>query len=169
MSNIKILLDMDGVLCDYSTHFVSITNANNKNICEYQKNKAKLIGTSFYSDIPKFDTTDQIIEFVCEHFGGYDICSTPMIEDWDNSIKHKLLWISNNLHIQPTNIYFTENKGNHAKLNSILIDDYSKNIKDFISNGGMAIDFKNGIDSIWPMFDKLLAIKSANIYIEREQ
>lgn len=155
----KIYLDLDGVLADYSTHFKNVTGVDNSDKHKYQEAKHQLVGTDFYRKIPKFANTDYIIQEVVNIFGEYSICSCPFLEDWDNSKRNKLIWIAENLTIQPKEVILTQYKSYYAHENSILVDDFSENIRLFIQEGGYAIDFKNGIDDVEYMLKSLKIIK----------
>lgn len=155
----KLYLDLDGVLADYSTHFKDVTGLENTDRQKYQEAKHTLIGTDFYRKIPKFANTDYIIQEVVNIFGEYSICSCPFLEDLDNSKRNKLIWIAENLQIQPKEIIFTQYKYRYAQGHSILVDDFSENVRLFIQEGGYAVDFKNGIDDVEYMLKSLKIIQ----------
>ncbi len=64
----------------------------------------------------------------------------------DNCIIGKKIWTKNNL--GDYNIILNEKKYQHAKSNSILIDDYIENIIPWREKGGIAIYHKNTDDTI---------------------
>lgn len=165
----KIYLDLDGVLADYSTHFKVVTGVDNSDKHKYQEAKYQLVGTDFYRKIPKFANTDYIIQQVVNIFGEYSICSCPFLEDWDNSKRNKLIWIAENLPIQPKEVILTEHKYKYAKFANILVDDFSDNIQSFRKHGGFAIDFKNGIDDVDEMLQKVKLIKKPKTIIRKQK
>ena len=52
-----------------------------------------MIGTDFFARLPKFPTTDKLVQLVINQFGSYKILSSPLRNDHANSKKHKIDWI----------------------------------------------------------------------------
>jgi len=154
-----LYLDLDGVLADFSTSFLKLTGKSNLETESYQAAKSQLIGTDFFATIEKFAYTDYLIMRTVELFGEYRILSAPLIEDADNSRKHKLIWIANNLPIMPTEVVLTKDKYKYAAPNSILVDDHSYNTKSFSDAGGIGVYFVGGRDNVADLIYTLKEIK----------
>lgn len=157
--DLTLYLDLDGVLADFPTSFFKLTGKTSTETDSYQAAKSQLIGTDFFANIEKFTYVDYLIKRVVEIFGDYRILSAPLIEDADNSRKHKLIWIANNLPIMPTEVVLTKDKAKYATPNSILVDDHSYNTKSFTAAGGIGIDFVGGRDNVADLLHKLKELK----------
>jgi len=92
----RVLLDMDGVLANFPSAFATFLGADSTTPADYHAHKMHLVGTDFFSKIPPFANTVAIVEAVVARFGGYSICSAPMVEDVENSTAHKLIWLYHN-------------------------------------------------------------------------
>jgi hypothetical protein len=88
-------------------------------------------------------------------FGSYNICSSPLRGDHENSGVQKTRWLRENLAIQPRHIYIESRKEKHAVQSdgtpNILIDDRKDNIIRWEAAGGIGIKFQadeDGLDVI---------------------
>ena len=87
----------------------------------------RLKGSSFFSEIPVFDNTYLILDIVDYYSkGNWSILSTPLEGDFDNSVKHKNIWLDKVLGqagIEPRNRFYSHKKELYALPNTVLIDD----------------------------------------------
>jgi hypothetical protein len=111
-----------------------------------------MVGTDFFSKLPKFPTADNLVKLVLKYVKTYGICSSPLRGDFKNSEQHKRIWIKKHLNPQPAEIIITSQKEQHA-VNSdgspnILIDDRGTNIVAWRSRGGIGIKYQADEDSL---------------------
>jgi hypothetical protein len=92
---------------------------------------------------------------VVKFFGGYNICSSPLRGDHENSGVQKTRWIQQHLNPQPKNIYIESRKERYAVqpdgTPNILIDDRKDNIIRWEAAGGVGIKYQadeDGLDVI---------------------
>jgi hypothetical protein len=102
--------------------------------------------------LPKFSTADSLVQLVLSYVPQYNICSSPLRGDHENSGKWKKVWIQKNLSPQPAEIIITGQKERYA-VNAdgspnILIDDRSKNIEAWKAKGGIGIKYQADEDSL---------------------
>jgi 5'(3')-deoxyribonucleotidase len=154
-ANTKIYLDMDGVLADFFAEYAKMAGVNDyRSIppASAYPTLDKMVGTDFFRKLPKFPTTDALVKLALKYVKHYNICSSPLRNDYANSAKWKKLWIKENLNPQPAEIIITPNKESHA-VNSdgspnILIDDRGVNIVAWRSRGGIGIKYQADEDSL---------------------
>jgi hypothetical protein len=165
----EIFLDMDGVLCDFFSEYAKLAGVppdgsgryNYRNIPSAKTDPTlnRMIGTDFFSRLPKFPTTDALVSTVTKLFGHYNICSSPLRGDHANSEEHKRIWLQQNLSIQPRDIIITSRKEKHATqpdgTPNILIDDRGTNIVSWRSKGGIGIKYQADEDSLNVVIDGL--------------
>lgn len=154
-ANTKIYLDMDGVLADFFHEYAKMAGVNDyRSIPPASADPTldKMVGTDFFSRLPKFPTTDTLVKLALRYTKTYNICSSPLRNDYENSAKWKRLWIKKNLMPQPAEIIITANKESHA-VNpdgspNILIDDRGVNIVAWRARGGIGIKYQADEDSL---------------------
>ena len=141
-----IYLDMDGVLADFFSEYAKL--AGFKTYREIpseiqQPTLDKMMGSDFFFRLPKFMTSDNLVDLVLNYASTYSICSSPLRGDFANSEKWKRLWIKKSLQPQPARIIITPNKSPYAIQKdgtpNILIDDRGSNVEDWRNNGGIGI------------------------------
>ena len=155
--NTKIYLDMDGVLADFFTEYAKLAGVTSGNYRDIPPASAdptlnKMVGTDFFSRLPKFPTADNLVKLVLKYVKIYGICSSPLRGDFKNSEQHKRIWIKKHLNPQPAEIIITSQKEQHA-VNAdgspnILIDDRGTNIVAWRSRGGIGIKYQADEDSL---------------------
>jgi len=153
--NTKIYLDMDGVLADFFAEYAKLAGVKNyRDIPPASADPTlnKMVGTDFFSRLPKFPTADSLVKLVLKYVKSYGICSSPLRGDFKNSEQHKRIWIKNHLHPQPAEIIITSQKEQHA-VNAdgspnILIDDRGVNIVAWRARGGIGIKYQADEDSL---------------------
>ncbi len=155
--NTKIYLDMDGVLADFFAEYAKlagVTSGNYRDIPPASQDPTldKMIGTDFFFRLPKFSTADSLIQLVLSYVPYYNICSSPLRGDHENSGRWKRVWIKRHLSPQPRDIIITGMKERHA-VNpdgspNILIDDRGSNILKWQARGGIGIKYQADEDSL---------------------
>jgi hypothetical protein len=153
--NTKIYLDMDGVLADFFAEYAKLAGVENyRDIPPASADPTlnKMVGTDFFSRLPKFSTADSLVKLVLKYVKSYGICSSPLRGDFKNSEQHKRIWIKKHLNPQPTEIIITSQKERHA-VNAdgspnILIDDRGVNIVAWRARGGIGIKYQADEDSL---------------------
>jgi hypothetical protein len=158
----KVYLDMDGVLCDFFAEYAKLAGVppdgsgkyNYRNIPAAKADPTldKMVGTDFFARLPKFSTTDTLINQTIKAFGGYSICSSPLRGDFKNSEHYKKEWIGQHLRPGPQEIIITPHKEKHAVqpdgTPNILVDDRGTNITKWEAAGGIGIKYQADEDSL---------------------
>lgn len=157
----EVFLDMDGVLADFFAEYAVLAGlpagSSYRDIppAKADSTLTKMVGTDFFYRLPKFDSADLLVSMVVDLFGEYSICSSPLRGDHDNSGRHKLRWIQENLNPQPRRVLIESRKEKHAVQKNgtpnILIDDRGGNITKWEGAGGIGIKYQadeDGMDVI---------------------
>ena len=139
----KIYWDMDGVLCDFVKGAEKLTG---KKIDVWaQGSKSEKWGQikskkDFWSTLPWNPGGKQLWTFLKRY--DTEILSAYVEDIYDkNCIPGKKSWASRNLGIASNKINLVKRvqKQQFADKNSILIDDYEKNAREFTARGGIGI------------------------------
>jgi hypothetical protein len=153
---------MDGVLADFFHEYAKLAGVlpNKYGKHDYRSippaaqdpTLDKMIGTDFFSRLPKFPTTDSLVDLVLKYVPSYGICSSPLRGDHANSGKWKKVWIQQHLNPQPAEVIITGQKERYA-VNpdgspNILIDDRGVNIQRWKDKGGIGIKYQADEDSL---------------------
>lgn len=158
--NAEVYLDMDGVLADFFTEYAKLAGIESGNYRDIPPAKTdptlnKMIGTNFFARLPKFSTADQLVAMVVKIFGHYNICSSPLRGDHENSEKQKKVWLAKHLNPQPLKVVITPRKEKYAVqpdgTPNVLIDDRGDNITKWEAAGGVGIKYQadeDGLDVI---------------------
>ena len=157
----EVFLDMDGVLADFFAEYAVLAGlpagSSYRDVPAAKNDPTlnKMIGTDFFYRLPKFPVADAIVGLAVKFFGGYNICSSPLRGDHENSGVQKSRWIREHLNPQPQHIYIESRKEKHAVqpdgTPNILIDDRKDNIIKWEAAGGIGIKFQadeDGLDVI---------------------
>lgn len=158
----QIYCDMDGVLTDFETRFVTLLRQEgpkyySKEIIkqvtrpkhfqklegdtEFWKFIDQYIGLEFWSDMPWMPNGRQLWDFIEPY--GPKILTSPSRDN--TSRLGKRLWVKNNIQQAPEVLFkFGDAKADFANESSILIDDKPSNLDAFASKGGIAIECKDG-------------------------
>lgn len=161
---IKIYVDLDGVLANFPYQFQKLTGrpvegfekrfGTKKFWSEIEKG-----GVEFWSDMPWMQDGKLLWAKLISLPYLPEILSAPAKKKngivHDYSVTGKKIWVRKNLaqHIK-VNLVPAQEKSTFATPTSILIDDWESNIKDWNSKSGRGILHSSAIDSI----DKLLII-----------
>jgi 5'(3')-deoxyribonucleotidase len=157
----EVFLDMDGVLADFFAEYARLADmpagSSYRDVPPAKNDPTlnKMVGTDFFYRLPKFPVADKIVELAVKLFGSYNICSSPLRGDHENSGVQKTRWIREYLPVQPRHIYIESRKEKHAVqpdgTPNILIDDRKDNIIKWEAAGGVGIKFQadeDGLDVI---------------------
>jgi hypothetical protein len=157
----EVFLDMDGVLADFFAEYAVLAGlpagSSYRDVPAAKNDPTlnKMVGTDFFYRLPKFPVADTIVGLAVKFFGGYNICSSPLRGDHENSGVQKSRWIKEHLNPQPKHIYIESRKEKHATqpdgTPNILIDDRKDNIIKWEAAGGIGIKFQadeDGLDVI---------------------
>ena len=150
MSNTtRIYCDMDGVLCDFARNIKNTTGMTVDQwmkINPKQERWAKVIeNKKFWSNMPWLSDGKNLWRFIDKH-NPY-ILSAASQED-PNCKSGKMQWIQRNIGVPRNRVHLVQRheKQMFAKTGGqpcILIDDYSRNTKEFSMKGGVGITFQN--------------------------
>ena len=152
----EVFLDMDGVLADFFSAQAKLADVPTYRDISPEQNEMtldKMVGTNFFATLDKFPSADQLVDMCIRIFGHYNICSSPLRGDYDNSELNKKIWIAKHLEKKlPLEIYITPNKQQHAKqpdgTPNILIDDRGSNITSWEAAGGVGIKYQADEDKL---------------------
>ena len=150
-------VDMDGVIANFFAEYAKLAGVKSGNYKDIPPAKTdptlnKMVGTDFFNRLPKFPTTDKLIQMVVKEFGSYKILSSPLRGDHENSKQQKINWIKRELAIQPDEIIVVGRKDSYAVQSdgtqNLLIDDRGKNIQGWLSRGGYGIKYQADEDPL---------------------
>jgi len=175
-NEIKICVDMDGVLCDFVTGVADLFGVNTKDleIRDQLKETWGLekpfditdddmwividdSGLKFWSDLDLFSWAKPLMEILSSH--SSQICLLTSPSDNISCIKGKIDWAKRYFPDIP--VIPTSEKYFCAHNRSILIDDKESNIEAFKENGGNAFLFpnqwklKDGEECIYDAYDSI--------------
>jgi hypothetical protein len=158
----QIYCDMDGVLTDFETRFVTLLQQEGPKYYskatiaqvtrpkhfdklegteEFWKFIDQYIGLEFWSEMEWMPNGRQLWDFIQPY--GPKILTSPS-ED-NTSRLGKRLWVKENLVPAPEVLFrFGDAKSDFANENTILIDDKPSNLAAFAGKGGIALEVKDG-------------------------
>ena len=150
----KCLLDLDGVLCDFHTHWHkfhpphlypdpwpagewSIAKVHGLQWTDTCKN----LNLDFWTTMPWMQDGCKILALLESYFGQENICilTSNHVEDAATAAFGKVKWIETHLPEYKHRYFLGAAKGFLAHRDVILIDDKNENVDDFINQGGQAI------------------------------
>lgn len=178
----EVYLDMDGVLADFFAEYAVLAGlprgSSYRDIPPAKTDPTlnKMIGTDFFARLPKFHSADQLVSMVTKIFGHYNICSSPLRGDFENSEQQKTVWIREHLNPQPKQIIITPRKEKHATqpdgTPNVLIDDRGDNISKWEAAGGVGIKYQadeDGLDVITRGLKRALKIIAGEEHLEPQK
>ena len=148
----EIYCDMDGVLCDFDGQFDHYFGMNPEEYISENGQKAfdnaiNEAGQEFWETMPWAGGGQALWSKI----GKYDVTILSSPGDYQGAKEGKKKWIADNLNPAPKKIIFDRQSGQkHKELmgkseqqiaNSVLIDDYSKNLIPWKYMGGKAIKY----------------------------
>lgn len=144
-----VYVDMDGVLADLFNHVAAIHDVEHYNHMRKEEWETFFRDTDahdLFANIPPFANANQLLSMVKKMAGGFKILSSPLNYDREGSIKGKLEWLADNIHVRPNDIIFEHEKQKYAVqpdgTPNILIDDYGVNIRNWRAAGGIGIKYQ---------------------------
>ena len=145
----KILFDMDGVVCDFVQAAINVHNLPVlKKDCQWnfykqffpnEKEFWNKFDFNFWKNmLPHSDGVD-LLYYLITNYNYKDIyfCSTPTLNT--GCIDGKITWIKDMFPKMSRQYIFTEHKDVIAHKNILLIDDRNENVDKFIKAGGHGI------------------------------
>ena len=157
-----ILIDMDGVLTDFVSHFVKTFNFHLPP--QWPKGEfslAKIVGIEedalwsriaevspgYWANMPSTDFCDELLDIVRRSRIPFTISTSPSNDAW--SASGKLLWIQRMFGRNFRNFMIGPHKHLMASADVALIDDYDKNLAAFEAHGGIAIP----VPQVWNSYE----------------
>lgn len=163
LQDYEIYCDMDGVLCDFDSQFDHYFGESVKDYIEEKgiksfENAVNKAGEEFWTTMPFLAGGKELWQRIGKQ--GVTILSSP--GEFEGAKSGKIKWIKENLRPAPKKIIFKQTgqkhteiagKGEEAIKKSVLIDDYSKNLKPWESTG--AIGIKHSANTLQNTLDSL--------------
>lgn len=149
---ITVYVDMDSVLADFKTRYISLFgNYNPETPEKHKKQFNELISRGNFATLDMMPNAHNLIYLLQDiQSKGVNIeilSSLGKADDLERVYKDKCTWLNNHGIMFPRNFVTTKKyKRNFANCHSILIDDNSTNIQQFVSSGGIGILYD---DSRW--------------------
>lgn len=147
----ELFCDLDGVLCDFEKAFKAASGENlsfDQYANHYSLDQAWAIvdkeGVKFWAKMPWTPDGSQLWNAIKKY--KPTILSAPS-KHWSSTFGKKI-WVKKNLGEVPAIYVPAKYKQKYAANNHILIDDYSRNIKQWIEKGGIGILHKNTNDTL---------------------
>ncbi len=151
-----IYCDMDGVLVDIIGGLskivgVQLTNATFDKHVNPMKSQIDREHPNLFAELPWTKDGKELWKYISRH--KVEILSAHTTSWQPNSKSDKVKWIDRHLTPKPhfSNIVLRTQKKDHAVKNgvkNILIDDWSKNIKEWEEAGGIGIKHKTAAETI---------------------
>ena len=143
----KIYVDMDQVLCDFMGGVVKAVGEpfDSTGIPKVEKKAMINAKKDFWQTLEWLEGSKNLWKYLTSN-PDHEINILSAYAAWDtNSKPGKRVWIKKNLKPKPNKIFLVkrEQKQNFADKNSILIDDYIKNVHEWESAGGKAVHHIN--------------------------
>jgi 5'(3')-deoxyribonucleotidase len=143
----KTYLDMDGVIADFFSEAVKLSKCEVKSWREMEFRDVERVlkhirknEKDFFLRLKPFPTTNTLVQCIHNIAGGFTILSSPL-EGYDDCAEQKIMWLAENLLLDPDDIIITTDKTKYANGN-ILIDDYGYNCRRWEEAGGFAIKYQ---------------------------
>jgi len=156
----QVLLDMDGVLVDFTKgacSFHGVRNPYTKN----SPNKSRYeiweyflltfeeffqgMDEEFWAGLPKTDEADDIVDMLDDHVGLHNVCALSHAVNSPGIHEGKVRWM--NKHYPDIPVLISSASANHdappkhflAAKNRLLIDDHQDNVLRFVEHGGCGV------------------------------
>ena len=143
----KIYCDMDGVLVDLLgsiKRHLGTTKLNQGILDDFFNSEAGQ-GTEFWADAGWESGGKQLWKYI-KQYDPHILSACPSVCNKDiKVIKGKTVWCQKNLKIDPSKVHIVQRreKKDFAKKDVILIDEHSKNIREWEAAGGTGVVHKN--------------------------
>ena len=147
----SIYCDLDGVLCDFDNQFLkfnqgSMDDVEKKYGPEYAWNMILKAGKNWWSSMAWMADGKKLWKAI-EKFNPIILTAGPKTGEKAATIGKKE-WVHREIGYIPILICPSKDKWQYANKSSILIDDRSRNIKQWVKAGGIGIKHKNVQDTI---------------------
>ena len=154
----QIYIDLDGVLADFDSGVAGFKE-NDDVMWSFVKSK----GASFWEDLSFLNNSKELWEHI-KPLQPIVLSAHPKASEVGEQmvrevIEGKLAWIENHLgseFVTSAKIVERSEKKLYAKDNTILIDDYIKNVTEFQEAGGLGIHFNDAKAAI----EEVIALKN---------
>ena len=140
-----IYQDLDGCLTDFEGQFSKYSGGHSFRdyILNYGESKAwdiiDEVGITFWSKMPWLQQGIKLWDYIKKH--NPIILSSPGRSEL--AVIGKKIWVKNNLPGTELILAQSYEKRRYASENSVLVDDYWKNIWEWKRDGGIGVIFKN--------------------------
>lgn len=139
-----IYLDMDGVICDFCGACKDIDAIEHYKV---DWEKVHSAGIDFWANMAWTNEGQKFykwLEKFCDE-EGIDLCILSQV-NYSDGVNGKIEWLMANTKVPNKNIYIVKTgkaKAKYANNQSLLIDDFGKNIESFVLAGGFGIKFES--------------------------
>lgn len=142
---------MDGVICAFQEAAVEL-NILDLKTRTVDFNALNAAGAKFWEQLEWINEGKKLYEFLEEFCKDHqiDLCILSAVLTKEGK-EGKKAWLKANTHINPMNVYIVRrgpDKDAFASEESLLIDDFGKNVRGFIQAGGNAIKFQNDAEEV---------------------
>jgi 5'(3')-deoxyribonucleotidase len=145
-----VYCDLDGVLVDLERGVREKLNIEQplgrlgimKGLAQIKKNGDDLV--EFFGSLPWTADGERLWNFIKK----YDATILTGGGNVNDIMRGKDLWVAKNLNLSPDKVIHETNKKLHAQKNTILIDDYETNVREFNNAGGIGIQHVNANNTI---------------------
>lgn len=148
----KILLDMDGVLSDFTARALQVHGLP-PDPSVFAKDhyaglgkeefwrKINISGTLFWHSLPKTKEADAIVSLAVAYFGASNIgiATSPSFSTLSNCLTGKTSWMYKEFPALAEKLIFVDHKELLASPYHLLIEDQNKNVDAFMRAGGDAV------------------------------
>lgn len=148
----KVYVDVDDVLGDFTKHFRTTIDSNGisrKSFDDYENNIKDHDGGWWITMPPRKDA-GELMSYL--HKNKFDLNILSASPVWDPDAKRqKIEWINKYfpfVHKEKIFIVRRSEKKDFATTGAILIDDYDKNIREWVAEGGIGILHTNTTNTI---------------------
>ena len=144
---------MDGVIADFYTGLARHYEVSDWTELPNKDESVKALkGTNFFAELPKFPTSNELVEFIHTLTNGkWYILSAPLRDDHEHSAAMKRKWLDKHGYT-PKNAYFSSRKERYAVRENnwpnILIDDREHQLNRWVEKGGIGIRYQANQDSL---------------------
>jgi|SRR5690554_126669 5'(3')-deoxyribonucleotidase len=152
-----IYLDMDGVLTNFIQRCRDI-DAISGRVVDWVKVEEKR--EEFWSNMEWLDGGKQFYTWLCKYCREQDIdlCILSAVH-YEEGVNGKIEWLRKHTQFKYQDIIIVskgKEKQKYSTKGALLIDDYRKNIEQFISAGGKGVLYKNALEAKEDVIEKLM-------------
>ena len=149
--DVKIRVDLDGVLCNFAEYYKQLFGKNNETIpdLELWKDIDGYGKAKFFEELPWMPGGKEMWKYITDNFIDVKILSSLGKSDFTNkqTSQGKRAWLHKNIpSLTDKNIYFVQNKHQKQRFSGpgrIIIDDTPVIIDNWRAAGGIGILYKS--------------------------